>query len=67
MDSFAENTVNEIRKTLSSVDQQLLQSQVVLQSAVTSLRQLSTNSSNIKNKLHSILTSKFLPNIVTQK
>ncbi|KAJ8922079.1 hypothetical protein NQ315_008720 [Exocentrus adspersus] len=63
LEGLAQNTINEAGKQLNSIDQQLLRSQLTLQSAVTSLKSLSINSLTMKSKLHSMLSAKFLPNV----
>jgi hypothetical protein len=65
--SFCQNIVGEAGKNLASIDQQLIKSQLTLQNAVTSLKSLSANSLAIKNKLQSLLSAQFIPNIKVTK
>ncbi|XP_050295577.1 uncharacterized protein LOC126735586 isoform X4 [Anthonomus grandis grandis] len=67
IESFIQSTVDEAGKNLNAIEHQLLKSQITLQGAVSSLKTLSVNSLTLKNKLHSLLTSKFLPNISNSK
>lgn len=67
LENLTQNTVNEAGKKLNTIDQQLLRSQLTLQSAVTSLKSLSVNSLTVKSKLHSLLSAKFLPNVKINK
>ncbi|XP_060523628.1 uncharacterized protein LOC132700377 [Cylas formicarius] len=67
IENFTQNLVTDTHKSLGAIDQQLMKSQVVLQGAVSSLKTLSINSLAIKNKLHSVLSSNFLPNVQVGK
>ncbi|XP_030751853.1 uncharacterized protein LOC115879276 [Sitophilus oryzae] len=67
LEHFVQSTLNEAGKTLDSVEQQLLKSQMTLQGAVQSLKSLSVNSLTLKNKFHSLLSSNFLSNITSSK
>ncbi|CAG9769617.1 unnamed protein product [Ceutorhynchus assimilis] len=67
IETFIQTTVDEAGKNLNALEHQLLKSQITLQGAVTSLKTLSVNSLTLKNKLHSLLSSKFLNNINTSK
>lgn len=67
LEGLTQNTVNEAGRKLNTIDQQLLRSQLTLQSAVTSLKSLSVNSLTVKSKLHSLLSAKFLPNVKVNK
>jgi len=63
VESFCQNIISQAGKNVSAIDQQLLKSQITLQTAVTSLRSLNISSALLKDKLQSILSSKFIPNI----
>ncbi|KAF5301016.1 hypothetical protein FQR65_LT08999 [Abscondita terminalis] len=63
LESFCQNIMSQAGKNLSAIDQQLLKSQNTLQTAVTSLRSLQANSTMIKDRLQTIISSKFLTNI----
>lgn len=67
VDNICQSTVNEANKHLNVIEQQLLRSQMTMQNAVASLKTLSINSLSIKSKLHSLLSSNFLANVVVQK
>ncbi|KAJ8935884.1 hypothetical protein NQ314_012600 [Rhamnusium bicolor] len=67
VEGFCQNTINDAGKNLIAIDQQLLRSQLTLQNAVTSLKSLSVNSLTVKNKLHFLLSAKFLPNMKVNK
>lgn len=67
LEALFQSTLGEAEKNLSSVERQLLKSQITLQGAVTSLKTLSVNSLTLKNKFHSLLSSKFLSNINSSK
>ncbi|XP_076253241.1 biogenesis of lysosome-related organelles complex 1, subunit 3 isoform X1 [Rhynchophorus ferrugineus] len=67
LEHFVQSTINEAGKSLDSIEQHLLKSQITLQGAVSSLKLLSVNSLTLKNKLHSLLSSKFLNNITVTK
>ena len=67
MEGFCQNVIGEAGKNLTSIDQQLIKSQLTLQNAVTSLKSLGANSLAIKNKLQSLLSSQFIPNIKINK
>lgn len=49
------------------VDQQFVLSEVTLQNAVTSLKNLNVNSNTLTNKLQSMLSANFLPNVKLNK
>ncbi|XP_057664056.1 biogenesis of lysosome-related organelles complex 1 subunit 3 [Diorhabda carinulata] len=63
-ENICQSPVNEAGKTLNLIDQNLIRSQITLQIAVTSLKTLSINSLTIKSKLHSLLSSNFLSNVI---
>ncbi|XP_019881265.1 biogenesis of lysosome-related organelles complex 1 subunit 3 isoform X2 [Aethina tumida] len=63
IETHCDNCIEEASKTLNVIDQQLLKSQVTLQNAATSLKTLSATSVTLKNKLQSLLSAKFLPNV----
>lgn len=63
IESLIQTTADEAERNVSNLEHQLLKSQITLQGAVSSLKSLSINSLTLKNKLHSMLSSKFLPNI----
>lgn len=63
VEAYCDNVVNEASNTLSTVDQQLLKSQIILQGVLPPMRSLSANSFSVKNKLQSLLSSKFLFNV----
>lgn len=63
VEAYCDNVINEASKTLSTVDQQLLKSQIVLQGALPSMRSLSSNSFSLRSKLQSLLSSKFFFNV----
>lgn len=63
IESLLQTSADEAERNVSNLEHQLLKSQITLQGAVSSLKSLSINSLTLKNKLHSILSSKFLPNI----
>ena len=67
LQSFVQSTIDEAGKKFNSIEQQLLKSQVTLQGAITSLKTLSVNSLTLKNKLYSLLSAKFLANVVPTK
>ncbi|XP_044257770.1 biogenesis of lysosome-related organelles complex 1 subunit 3 [Tribolium madens] len=67
IECFCQNVIGENGKNLISIDQQLIKSQLTLQNAVTSLKSLGANSLSIKNKLHSLLSAQFIPNIKVSK
>lgn len=67
LEHFVQSTINEAGKSLDSIEQHLLKSQITLQGAVSSLKLLSVNSLTLKNKLHSLLSSKFLNNVTVTK
>ncbi|XP_063912176.1 biogenesis of lysosome-related organelles complex 1 subunit 3 [Zophobas morio] len=67
VEGFCQNVIGEAGKNLTSIDQQLIKSQLTLQNAVTSLKSLGANSLAIKNKLQSLLSSQFIPNIKINK
>ncbi|RZC41790.1 biogenesis of lysosome-related organelles complex 1 subunit 3 [Asbolus verrucosus] len=67
IECFCQNIVGEAGKSLTSIDQHLIKSQLTLQNAVTSLKSLSANSLAIKNKLQSLLSAQFIPNIKVDK
>lgn len=60
---FTHNVINEAAKDLTSIDQQLLKSQVTLQAAITALRSLNQSASTLKDKQDIIISSNFFPNI----
>lgn len=64
---YTETNINEAAKSLSDVEQQLLQSQLTLEGAITSLRSLNVNSIAIRNKLKDVLEGDFLNTIKTDK
>lgn len=63
LNMFSQSVISQAGKSLTAIDQELLKSQNTLQTAVTSLRSLHLNSVMIKEKLQTVLTSKFLSNI----
>ncbi|KAK5649697.1 hypothetical protein RI129_000726 [Pyrocoelia pectoralis] len=63
LNMFSQNVISQAGKNLTAIDQELLKSQNTLQTAVTSLRSLHLNSVMIKEKLQTVLSSKFLSNI----
>ncbi|XP_066140052.1 biogenesis of lysosome-related organelles complex 1 subunit 3 [Euwallacea fornicatus] len=67
IESLIQTSMDEAGKNLNSLEHQLLKSQMTLQGAVTSLKTLCVNSLTLKNKFHSLLSSKFLPNISCSK
>lgn len=67
LNTLCVNTVQKATNNLNDTEQKLLQSQITIQSAVTSLRSLGSNSTSIKNKLQSVLTCRFIPNIKINK
>lgn len=67
IECFCQSVVGEAGKNLTCIDQQLIKSQLTLQNAVTSLKSLSATSLAIKNKLHSLLSAQFIPNIKVNK
>lgn len=60
---FTHNVINEAAKDLTSIDQQLLKSQVTLQAAITSLRALNQTAFVLKEKQDIAVSSKFFPNV----
>ncbi|KAF2902865.1 hypothetical protein ILUMI_03323 [Ignelater luminosus] len=66
LEMFCQTIISQAGKNLSTIDQQLLKSQITLQTAVPSLRSLNINSALLKERLQSILSSKFISNIKTK-
>lgn len=67
IDGYIQNIIGEAEKNLNLIDQQLIKSQVTIQSAVTSLKSITLNSLAIKNKLQNLLSAQFIPNINIDK
>ncbi|CAH0559700.1 unnamed protein product [Brassicogethes aeneus] len=67
MESQCDHVIEEAAKSLNTIDQQLLRSQVTLQNAATAIKSLGATSLSLKNKLQSLLSAKFLPNITVSK
>lgn len=63
---FVNKTFGSAIKQLNTANQDLLQAQIQLQEAVTCLKQVANNSSQVKSKIDSILSTPFLPNIKIQ-
>lgn len=64
---FSQYNMTDAAKSLTDVEQQLLQSQLTLEGAITSLRCLNVNSIAIRNKLKHVLEGDFLNTIKTDK
>ncbi|KAK9743508.1 Biogenesis of lysosome-related organelles complex 1 subunit 3 [Popillia japonica] len=63
LEAFTQSTINEASKTLETLEKELIQSQLTLQSAISSLQTLNANSNKINRKLHSVVSSSFLSNV----
>ncbi|KAK9881925.1 hypothetical protein WA026_018119 [Henosepilachna vigintioctopunctata] len=63
LENFIKNAVNESEKSLTEVDQRILKSQLVVQGAASSLKNLNLQANTLKNKLHAVLSSNFLSNV----
>lgn len=62
------NTVaNDAANILSGTEQKLVRSEVTLQNAVTTLKSLNVSSNILKNKVDSMLSANFLPNVKVDK
>nr|XP_022913188.1 uncharacterized protein LOC111424027 isoform X1 [Onthophagus taurus]XP_022913189.1 uncharacterized protein LOC111424027 isoform X1 [Onthophagus taurus]XP_022913190.1 uncharacterized protein LOC111424027 isoform X1 [Onthophagus taurus] len=65
INNLANGVLGQCHKTLSNVEQDLVKCQLTMQSAVSSLQNLTGNSNKIKNNLDGILSSSFLSSIKT--
>ncbi|XP_055714674.1 uncharacterized protein LOC129808798 [Phlebotomus papatasi] len=63
MYSFVQTTLVSASKQIIAADQQLLKSQIILQSVATAVKKLNTSSNQVAERLRNITTSNFLPQI----
>ncbi|GJQ74396.1 hypothetical protein Trydic_g21269 [Trypoxylus dichotomus] len=63
LEVFTQSNINEASKTLETLEKELINSQLTVQAAISSLQALNANSNKINRKLQSVISSSFLGNV----